>query len=104
MHKGSGHEIARRPVCQTTLLPHARGGEGFEFAERNAGGFLMRRHQPFIIQRHRQHRYGFGRRAGEIKKYPALVRLQLSLRQTLIILRIQVFTQRMKLFAGDIIL
>jgi hypothetical protein len=42
MHERGGHEIARRPVRSTALLAHARGGEGFEFAERNAGGFLMR--------------------------------------------------------------
>ena len=41
----------RLPVVRsllTALFPHSRGGESFEFAERNARGFLMRRHQSFV--------------------------------------------------------
>ena len=76
-----GDEIAGRPVFLTALFSHPRCGEGFEFAERNARGFLMRRHQPFIIQRHRQHRNRFGRGTGEIIKHPPLAFLQLPLRQ-----------------------
>ena len=51
----SGGEIAGGPVFLVALFSDARGGEGFEFAERNARGLLVRRHQPFIRQRHRQH-------------------------------------------------
>ena len=94
----------RLPVVRsvlTALLADARGGEGFEFAERNACGFLMRLHQPLVIQRHRQHRNGFGRGAGEIIKHPALVFFLLPLRQPFAGFGILVFAERMKLFAGD---
>ena len=101
MHEGCGHEIAGRAVTLIALLAHSRGGEGFEFAERNARGFLMGFNQSLVVQRHRQHRYGFGRCAGEIEKHPALVFLLLPLRQAFASIRISIFTQRMKLFAGD---
>ena len=87
MHEGCGHEIAGRAVTLTALFPHARGGKSFEFAKRHPRGFLMGFDQSLVVQRHRQHRYGFGRGAGEIEKHPALVFLLLPLRQTFIVIQ-----------------
>ncbi len=99
-----GGEIAGDPILLAALFSDSRGGEGFEFAERNARGLLVRRHQPFISQRHRQHRHRFRRGTGEIIKHPPLALLELPLRQPFAGFRILIFTQRMELFAGDFIL
>jgi len=63
-----GDQIAGRPVSLIALLADSGCGEGFEFAERNARCFLVCRHQPVIIQCHRQHGNRFWCRAGEIIK------------------------------------
>jgi len=96
-----GGEIAGDPVFLIALLTDSGSSESFKFAERNARGLLVRRQQPFIRQRHRQHRNRFRCRAGEIIKHPPLTLLQLPLRQALAGFRILIFAQRMKLFARD---
>jgi hypothetical protein len=101
MRERGGDQIAGGSVFLTALLADAGGGEGFEFTKRNPCGFLMRLHQSLVIQRHRQHRNGFGRGAGEIIKHPALVFFLLPLRQSFAGFGILVFTERMKLFARD---
>ena len=96
-----GGEIAGRPILLAALFSDSRGGKDFEFAERNAHCFLVRRHQPVIIHRHGQHRNGFRRGTGEIIKHPPLALLQLPLRQPFAGFRIFIFAQRMELFARD---
>ena len=101
MRERGGGEIAGLPIVLATLFSHPCCGKGFKFVERNARGLLVRRHQPVISQRHRQHRNRFRRGTGEIIKHPALVLLLLPLRQPFAGFRILIFAQRMKLFAGD---
>jgi hypothetical protein len=104
MRERGGGEIAGRPIHLAALFSHPCCGKGFKFAERNARGLLMRRHQPFISQRHRQDRNRFRRGTGEIIKHPPLTLLQLPLRQPFAGFRILIFAKRMKLFAGDSVL
>jgi len=104
MRERGGGEIAGRPILLAALFSHPCYGEGFEFAERNARGLLLRRHQPFIIQCHRQHRNRFRRGTGEILNNPPLALLQLPLCQAFAGCRILIFAQRMKVFAGDLAL
>jgi hypothetical protein len=59
----------------------------------------VRRHQPFISQRHRQHRHRFRRGTGEIIKHAPLAFLLAALRQPFAGCRIFIFAERMKLFA-----
>ena len=83
------------------MLADASRGEGFEFAERESGGFLMRFHQSLVVQRDREHRDGFRRGTGEVIKHPALAFLLAPLRQPFAIVWILIFAERMKLVARD---
>ena len=96
-----GDQITGGAVTLVALLAHSRCGKGFEFAERNARRFFMCRHQPVVIHRHGQHRNRFRRGTGEIIKYAPLIGFFLPQCQTFVVIRIFVFTQRMKLITGD---
>ena len=105
MHERCRHQIAGHTVTAfNAMLADASCGESFQFTERKACGPLVRLNQSLVVQCDRQHRNGFGRGTGEVKKHPALALLLAPLCQPFAIVWILILAERVKLFARDVFL